>query len=45
MIDHVPGSEGWDHVRLPEAGHFLQDDQGPEIARRVNEFIADSPQD
>lgn len=45
MIDHVPGSEGWDHVRLPEAGHFLQDDQGPEIGRRVNEFIADSPQD
>ncbi|NDJ75788.1 MAG: alpha/beta fold hydrolase [Chloroflexi bacterium] len=40
LIDHVPGSEGWDHVRLEEAGHFLQDDQGEEIARRVNEFIA-----
>ena len=39
MIDHVPGSEGWDHVRLEEASHFLQDDQGEEIARRVNEFI------
>jgi YD repeat-containing protein len=43
MIDHVPGSDGWDHVRLPEASHFLQDDQGKEIARRVNEFIAASP--
>lgn len=40
MIEHVPGSDGWDHVRLPEAGHFLQDDQGPDIARRVNEFVA-----
>lgn len=25
---------------IPEASHFLQDDQGAEIARRVNEFIA-----
>jgi len=42
LINHVPGSEGWDHVRLEEASHFLQDDQGEEIARRVNEFIAAS---
>jgi pimeloyl-ACP methyl ester carboxylesterase len=40
LIDHIPGSEGWDHFRLPEASHFLQDDQGAEIARRMNEFIA-----
>ena len=40
LIDHIPGSTGWDHVRLPEASHFLQDDQGEEIARRINEFIA-----
>lgn len=42
LLDHVPGTEGWDHVRLEEASHFLQDDQGEEIARRVNEFIAQS---
>jgi haloalkane dehalogenase len=42
LIDHIPGSEGWDHVRLPEASHFLQDDQGEEIARRMNAFIAQS---
>jgi haloalkane dehalogenase len=42
-IDRVPGAEGWDHVRLPEAGHYLQDDQGEEIARRINEFIAQTP--
>ena len=40
LIEHIPGSEGWDHVRLEEASHFLQDDQGAEIARRINEFIA-----
>ena len=43
LIDHIPGSTGWDHVRLEEASHFLQDDQGEEIARRINEFIAASP--
>jgi haloalkane dehalogenase len=40
LLDHIPGTEGWDHIRLPEASHFLQDDQGEEIARRINEFIA-----
>ncbi|MEO1290510.1 MAG: haloalkane dehalogenase, partial [Chloroflexota bacterium] len=44
LIDHIPGSEGWDHVRLEEAGHFLQDDQGEEIAHRMNEFILTSGQ-
>jgi haloalkane dehalogenase len=43
LLDHIPGTEGWDHVRLPEASHFLQDDQGVEIANRVIEFIAASP--
>ena len=45
LIEHIPGSEGWDHVRLPEASHFLQDDQGAEIARRMNGFIAATGQD
>lgn len=45
LLDNVPGTEGWDHVRLDEASHFLQDDAGEEIARRVNEFIAQSPVD
>ena len=45
LLDSIPGTEGWDHVRLREASHFLQDDQGVEIARRVNEFIAQSPID
>lgn len=43
LIDHIPGSAGWAHVRLPEASHFLQDDRGEDIARRVIEFIMMSP--
>ncbi len=45
LIDHIPGSAGQDHVRLPEASHFLQDDQGAKIARRINDFIAATAQD
>ena len=40
LIDNVPGAEGKPHVRLDEAGHFLQSDQGEEVARRLVEFYA-----
>ena len=43
LIDSIPGAEGQPHVRLPEASHFLQDDQGAEIARRIVELIAATP--
>ena len=36
----MPGATGQEHVVLPEAGHFLQEDVGPELARRINAFIA-----
>jgi pimeloyl-ACP methyl ester carboxylesterase len=35
----VPGAVGQPHARLPEAAHFLQDDQGEEIARRIVSWI------
>ncbi len=38
FTDNVPGAVDKPHVRLPEASHFLQSDQGPEIARRLIEF-------
>lgn len=34
------GAVGQDHVVLPDAGHFLQEDVGPELAHRINAFIA-----
>ena len=43
LIDSIPGAAGQDHVRLPEASHFLQDDRGKEIARRINAFISATP--
>ncbi|MBI2393623.1 MAG: alpha/beta fold hydrolase [Deltaproteobacteria bacterium] len=43
LVDNIPGAAGQPHVRLPEASHFLQDDQGPEIAKRMVDFIAATP--
>ena len=43
FIDGIPGAAGQPHARLPEASHFLQDDQGTEIARLMVEFIAANP--
>ena len=39
LICNVAGAAGQPHARLIEASHFLQDDQGPEIARRLIAFI------
>ena len=39
LICNIPGAEGQPHTRLPEASHFLQDDQGAEIAARLVDFI------
>ncbi|MFA9472746.1 MAG: alpha/beta fold hydrolase [Deltaproteobacteria bacterium] len=39
LINNIPGADGLPHTRLPEASHFLQDDQGAEIARRIVELM------
>jgi len=41
LVDSIPGSAGQPHDRLAEASHFLQDDQGAELARRLVEFYSD----
>lgn len=38
LLDHVPGSRGQPHHRM-RGGHFVQEDQGAEIARRTVEWI------
>ncbi len=43
MIDNIPGAAGRDHHRYPDASHFLQEDQGVDIARRLIAFIDASP--
>jgi len=41
FVDNVPGATGQPHARLPEASHFLQDDQGERIARRLVRWYVD----
>jgi haloalkane dehalogenase len=39
----VPGAQGQPHTTIRGAGHFLQEDAGPELARVVADFIASTP--
>jgi len=32
FIQHIPGADGQPHVIIEDAGHFLQEDKGEEIA-------------
>jgi haloalkane dehalogenase len=40
LTTEVAGAQGQPHHLYPDAGHFLQEEQGPDIARRIDEFIA-----
>lgn len=39
---HVPGADGQPHTRIRGAGHFVQEDRGPELARIVVDFVCDT---
>ena len=39
FICNIAGAQGQAHVRLSEASHFLQDDQGEEVAERLAAFF------
>ncbi len=36
----VPGARGQAHTTIADAGHFLQEDAGPELAKVVVDFVA-----
>ncbi|MCR9278677.1 MAG: haloalkane dehalogenase [Pseudomonadaceae bacterium] len=38
LIENIPGAAGMPHDRLP-AGHFIQETQGPELAKRLADFM------
>ncbi len=40
FIGRVSGTENQQHVTIEDAGHFLQEDKGPELAEIINEFIS-----
>ena len=43
FIDEVPGTRGQHHVTVVDAGHFLQEDKGVELAGIIAGFIAATP--
>lgn len=38
--ERVPGARHGEHVKIRNAGHFLQEDKGPELAEALLRFIA-----
>lgn len=43
FLDRVPGTAGQPHTTITGAGHFLQEDKGPEVAHLLVDFIAATP--
>ena len=39
----MPGATGQAHVTIEGAGHFLQEDRGPQLADVVAQFVASTP--
>lgn len=39
----VPGAEGQPHTRIPNAGHFVQEDNGEALAQVTVDFMAANP--
>ena len=40
--EEVPGARNCAHVTIRDAGHFLQEDKGPELAEVMLRFIAET---
>src|SRR5262249_23972167 len=43
MRDRVPGAAGQPHHAYPDANHFIQEDEGPDLAHRVVDFMRANP--
>lgn len=41
--DIVPGAQNQIHITIKGAGHFLQEDRGPEVAKTIIDFINKNP--
>ena len=39
----VPGAQGQPHTIIRQAGHFLQEDKGPDVAQAISSFIRATP--
>ena len=43
FTNHIPGTKGQLHQRYANAGHFIQDDIGPELANKIISFMKANP--
>jgi haloalkane dehalogenase len=43
LRERIPGAAGMAHTTIVGAGHFLQEDRGPELARVVSDLMAATP--
>ena len=43
LRDTVPGAQGQPHHAYEDAGHFVQEDVGPDLAHRIDAFIRANP--
>ena len=43
FLSRVPGTANQPHATTRGAGHFLQEDKGPELAATLNQWIANTP--
>jgi len=41
--ENCPGAQGQNHITIKDAGHFVQEDKGPELAALIIEFIKKNP--
>ncbi len=41
--ENVPGAQGQNHTTIKNAGHFVQEDKGPELANLIVKFIKNNP--
>lgn len=41
---HVPGARRMPHACIRNSGHFMQEDQGEQVAEVLNSFVASTPQ-
>lgn len=39
LVDRIPGAKHQSHTTIRDAGHFLQEDKGPELAHVVANFV------
>jgi haloalkane dehalogenase len=43
ILERVPGTKGMPHTTIVGAGHFLQEDRGPQLASAIAGFVGSTP--